>query len=101
MGAGVTAGGLIEADLLWATARQVDSKLTARIRGAVGGGLAGGGDTAASLETRLTARHGDSGLSRFLLQRQVLFYKVVLRGSFVSACLRERSFCPSACFLFV
>lgn len=70
LGAGVTAGGLMEAGLLWTAAGQVDTKLTAHIRGADGGSLASG-DAAASLETRLTARHGDSGLGRFVLQRKV------------------------------
>lgn len=51
-------------------AGQVDTKLTAHIRGTDGGSLASGG-AAASLETRLTARHGDSGLGRFVLQRKV------------------------------
>lgn len=88
----------MEAGLLWTAAGQVDTKLTAHIRGADGGSLASGG-AAASLETRLTARHGDSGLGRFVLQGKVLFYEAVCCKSFISTCLREHGFCPSECCL--
>ena len=54
--AGVTAAGLKEPDLVWAGAGQAGSTSTAYIRGADGGGGAGG-DAAASLEMRFTARH--------------------------------------------
>lgn len=83
--AGVTAGGLKKANLMWAAAGKAVSKLTAPVIG----------DPVASLETRLLARHGDSGSGGFLLQREVLFYKVVLGGSLISTCVREHGCRPS------
>lgn len=53
-GAGVTASGLQEADLMWASAGQADSTAAGLVRGTDGGGRAGG-DTAASGNT---ASHG-------------------------------------------
>lgn len=69
----------------WAAAGKVVSKLTAPVSG----------DPVASLETRLPAKHGDSGSGRFLLQREVLFYKVVLGGSLISTCVRDHGCRPS------
>ena len=85
---------------MWAGAGQAESTLTAHVRGTGGGGGAGG-DTAASLETRLTGRHRDSGSGRLLLQRKVFFYKVVLCESFTATHLKEHGFRPSECFLVV
>lgn len=69
----------------WTAAGKVVSKLIAPVSG----------DLVASSETRLSARHGDRGSGRFLLQRDVLFYKVILGGSLISTCVREHGRRPS------
>lgn len=77
-------GRLKKANLMWAAAGKVVSKLIAPISG----------DPVASLETRLPARHGDSGSGRFLLQREILFNKVILGWSLIPTCVREHGYSP-------
>ena len=93
--AGVTAGGLKEPDLVWAGAGQAGSTSTAYIRGADGGGGAGG-DAAASLETRLTARHSKDQVDVCCGGRCSIKLSLV---SFIAIQLRERGSRLSECFL--
>lgn len=66
-GAGVTAGGLEEADVVWAGAGQADSTAAAFVRRADGGGGAGGDAAAAGN----TASHGVKSWVFVGLRREV------------------------------